>query len=129
MFKNALPALAAMLLVVSSAKADDSLEFDLANINDADITIQEVDFDIDVDALEANAEDGLMAGEGDELTDAIAACFRRCGYRSYHYGGYYNSCYSYCRPVYNYCYTNYYSCYRPVYRCCAPIYRSYWGCF
>lgn len=125
MFKTALPALAAMLLVVSSAKADDSLEFDLDSISDADISIMEVDFDIDVDALEADTDDGLMAGEGDELEEAIGACFRRFGFgyrgyrhfggfRGYRYGGFYG-CY---RPLYR-------SCYRPIYRC----YRSYWGCW
>lgn len=132
MFKTALPALAAMLLVVSSAKADDSLEFDLANISDADITIEEVDFDVDMDALEADADDGLMSGQGDELEEAIGACFRRFGYgyrgyRGYrHFGGYYGrSCY---RPIYrSYCYNTYSYC-RPVYNYCAPIYRSYWGC-
>lgn len=126
MFKTALPALAALLLVVSSAKADDSLEFDLANISDADITIQEVDFDIDVDALANDANDGLMSGEGNDLEEAIGACFRRFGYRSYHrgWGGCYSYGYSCYRPVYNHCY----SYCRPVYNYCAPIYHSYWGC-
>ena len=126
MFKTALPALAAMLLIVSSAKADDSLEFDLADISDADISIEEVDFDVDLDALESDDTDGLMAGEGNDLEEAIAACFRRCGYRSYRHCNYYSyRCY---RPVYNYCYRPVYRCYRPVYNYCAPIYRSYWGC-
>lgn len=134
MTKTLLAACAALMLVVSSAKADDLMEFDLDSITDADISIEEVSFDIDVEALEAETDDGLMSGNGDELEEAIGACFRRFGYGRRGFGGYhgyrgwggYNNFHCY-RPVYRSCYYN--SCYRPIVRhCVTPIYRHYWGC-
>jgi len=115
------------LTLLASANADD-LSIDVASIADAEVEIVENDFDVDVDALAADA------GEESE-EQAVEACFRRfgynyrswgCGYRNSCYSGYYNNCYSYCRPLYSYrtiCYSP------PVCRVIAtPIYHYYWGC-
>ena len=112
------------LTLVASANADE-LDLDLSSIQDADISIVDGDMDIDVDGLSADA--GEEAGE-----DAIEACFRRFGYRyggwgGYrHWGGCYNRCISYCRPLYSYRTITYCP---PVYRTVlTPVYSYYWGC-
>jgi hypothetical protein len=126
MLKNVMLALVPLTMLATSVHADDELNIDVASITDSEVEIVEVDLEIDVDQLSADA--GTESGE-----DAIEACFRRfgyrCGYRSWGCGyghGYYNRCYSYCRPLYSYrtiCYAP------PVYRCVAtPIYHYYWGC-
>ena len=110
------------LTLVASANAQD---LDLDAIVDADIEIVEDSLDIDVD--------GLTADAGEEVEgNALEACFRRIGYRRggwggyRHWGGCYNHCYNYCRPLYSYKTITYCP---PVYRCIAtPIYSYYWGC-
>jgi hypothetical protein len=114
-----------MVLAISTVHADDAVDLNLSNINDAAIEIEEPGVgDLDVDAL-ADKADGKDSG------DAIEACFRRFGY-NYGGWGYGYRCY---RPYYSYrvCYPTYY-CYRPVYyyNSCYPVvtyYRSYWGCY
>ncbi len=125
MLKKMILAAVPMMFLVSISAAEENFlaDFDVSSIQDADISIEEAGFDVDVDDL-AN-----KAGEDDE---AIEACFRRFGYgygyRSYGYGygyrsygyGYRYNCY---RPAY-------YSCYRPVYyHTYYPVYRNYWGCW
>ena len=134
MLKTILFAVTPLLLFVGTAQANDVLDdiagIDLASISDAVAEIEEFDLDgLDMDQLAENA--------GEE-TDAIEACFRRFGYRSYGHSYGYRSCYrtyNHCYSHYNnYCQTSYYSpyyCSRPVtyaYRHCAPIITSYWGC-
>lgn len=120
MFKTVTLVLVSLVVMASTATAGDDLMSELAssngvNITDAAVEIDEVGFDFDVDELAKDAD-------GEE-SDAIEACFRRFGYRSWGHGyGYgYRSCY---RSYYN-CY----SCYsRPIYNYCAPVVR-YWGCY
>ena len=125
MLKKVIFAIAPMLMVVSSAMAEDNLlsGLDVSSINDAQIEIEDVSLDIDMDAL---------ADEAGDADEAIEACFRRFGYyggyRGYGYGHF--GCY---RPYYTYRAYTYpsYFCYRPVYTYVtyAPIYRHYWGCY
>lgn len=102
-----------LLAVGSFANASDDLFDEVASlnadsINAADIAIEDINLDLDVDALNADVENG---------EDAIEACFRRF-YRSYYGCHYYRPCYSY------------YYCYRPVYTYCyTPVYYHYWGCY
>jgi hypothetical protein len=134
MFKKVMMAVVPMLLAACSVQADDvvtdngaDIEIDVASISDASVEIIEAGLDVDVDHLAADA------GKS-EKTDAIEACFRRCGYRSYGWGGGHggwNSCYNNYR-----CYRPYYSytsycCVRPVYYssyACQPLYQ-HWGCY
>lgn len=142
MFKKLMMAVVPMLMAACSVQADDvtsdtgaSIEIDVASISDASVEIVEAGLDVDVDQLAANA------GKA-EKTDAVEACFRRCGYQSCGWGGNYgcwNSCYNNC---YNNCYSNYscyppyyshtsYCCVRPVYYAttvCQPLYQ-HWGCY
>lgn len=138
MFKKLLIAVVPMLMAACSVQADDvtsdtgaSIEIDVASISDASVEIVEAGLDVDVDQLAADA------GKSGK-TDAIEACFRRCGYSSYGWGGghgCWNSCYNSCYSNYS-CYQPYYSytsycCVRPVYytTCvCQPLYQ-YWGCY
>ena len=138
MFKKLMMAVVPMLLAACSVQADDvtsdsgaSIEIDVASISDASVEIVEAALDVDVDQLAANA------GKA-EKTDAVEACFRRCGYQSCGWGGNYgcwNSCYNNCYSNYS-CYQPYYSytsycCVRPVYytSCvCQPLYQ-HWGCY
>lgn len=123
MFKKVILALVPVAMLASNAVANDDLLNELANtkgsnIADASIEVDEIEFDVDVDALAEKA--------GEE--DAVEACFRRFGYRSWGYGYGYH-CF---RPVYN-CYTYYRPllC-RPIYRTytyCAPVITHYWGCY
>ena len=121
MLKKMVFAMVPVMLLATVAMAEDDLlsDLDVNSIQDAEISIDEAAFDIDVDKLAENAD-------GDE---AIEACFRRFGYSGFghrYWGGCYNYCY---RPCFNVCYRTYY-CYRPVvYHTCAPIYRLYWGCY
>lgn len=119
MFKKVTLVLVSAFFLASTAMADEDLLSELAsskgaNIADATVEIEEIGMDFDVDELATNA-DGVE-------TDAMEACFRRFGYRSW--GHSYNcfrpyySCYSYYRP---------YFC-QPIYNYCAPI-VSYWGCY
>ncbi|TWT34344.1 hypothetical protein [Blastopirellula retiformator] len=123
MLKKVMFAIVPVFLFTVALRADDSLGIDLANIQDADVSIVDEGFDVDVDKLAADA--------GAESEDqAIEACFRSFGYRSYGYRGYGYGYRSY--GCYNYCYRPYYSCYRPVYYspvCYNPCYTSYWGCY
>ena len=117
------------MLAASSAMANDDLLNELAsgkgqNIADASVEVEDFNLDIDVDELAANAD-------GEEA-DAVEACFRRFGYRSY--GGYgYGYGYRCFRPVYN-CYSYYRPmlC-QPIYHSyhtyCAPVVSHYWGCY
>ena len=124
MLKNVMLALVPLTMLASSVSADDDLTIDVASITDADVSILDVNLDVDIDQLSADA--------GTESENAIEACFRRFGYgggygRYRGYGGYRNyGCYNYCRPLYSYrtiCYAP------PVYRCVVtPIYHYYWGC-
>jgi hypothetical protein len=141
MHKSLMLALAPMILLAASVRgADDGRNdqvsgLNIDNIVDAEIAIEEFDFDdVDVDSLAASA--------GADNEEAIEACFRRIGYgHSYGggwgYGSSYGSCYY---PSYSYgchwqtpCYTEY----RPLYtyRTCyttyqyTPVYTSYWGCY
>lgn len=125
MLKKLVLALMPLTLIASSVKADDDLTIDINNITDADVEIVEADFDIDVDALEAEA------GQDTE-ENAIEACFRRFGYRSYgwcnnyRWNSCYNHCYSHCRPLYTYRAISYCP---PVCRTViTPVYHYYWGC-
>jgi hypothetical protein len=130
MFKKMILALVPVVMLASNVLADDDLLSELANtkggnIADASIEVDEFQFDVDVDALADNA--GEETGE-----DAVEACFRRFGYRSWGYRHGYN-CF---RPVYN-CYTYYrpllcrpiYHTYRYTYSYCAPVVSHYWGCY
>ncbi len=135
MLKTLMLTAATLALITSTSLADDFLtelsNVDVSSFADADISIEDdVLGDLDVDALASEA--------GTEGEDAIEACFRRCGYRSYgcHYGNFgygYNHGYNYgCN----------YHCYQPVYHqyyCHRPVYTtyqvsycptySYWGCY
>ena len=122
--KFALALMPLALLATSSVKADDDLSVDVGSITDAAVEIETADLDIDVDALSADA--------GEDTEDAIEACFRRFGYRyrgwgGYrHWGGCYNRCYNFCRPLYSYRTISYCP---PVCRTVlTPIYSYYWGC-
>lgn len=130
MLKKMLFALVPMMLIAVTVRAEDDLLADISagNVQDAAIAIEEPGLDADVDAL--------LAGDDSASSDdeAVEACFRSFGYRSYGYGGGYGygyghsySCY---RPCYTPCYSSYYV-YRPVtyYHYCAPVYTSYWGCW
>ncbi|MCC9607930.1 hypothetical protein LOC68_02620 [Blastopirellula sp. JC732] len=127
MLKKVLFAIVPVLLFTVALRADDSLGLDLAKIQDADVSIVDEGFDVDVDKLAADA--------GAESEDkAIEACFRSFGYRSYGYCGYSSyGCYNYGCYNYNYgCYRPYFYTYRPVYYspvCYTPCYTSYWGCY
>ncbi len=138
MLKRMLFAMLPLTLLAVSVQADDAeLTVDVASITDADVEVLDVNLNVDVDQLAADAGN-------DTSDDAVEACFRRCGYhgrgwgygcRSYNYGGW-NSCYSnygcynsYCSPCYNY--PSYY-CSRPVYQCgygYSTMYSGYWGCY
>ncbi len=124
MLRKMLFAFVPMVLAVVTVSADEPLDLDLSQISDAAIETEEPGLgDLDVDALADQA--------GDESTDAVEACFRRFGYRSYGYGyGYGYSCY---RPCYSYyhCYQPTYYCYRPVQYYTYPVvsYHTYWGCY
>jgi hypothetical protein len=130
MLKKMLFALVPMMLIAVTVRAEDNLLADLSvnDIQDAAIAIEEPGLDADVDGMLAEAD----SATGDE---AVEACFRSFGYRSYGHGcgygyGYghsYHHCYS---PCYQPCYSSYYV-YRPVtyYHYCAPVYTSYWGCW
>ena len=138
MFKKLMMAVVPMLLAACSVQADDlvnddgaGISIDVASISDASVEIVEAGLDVDVDQLAANA------GKA-EKTDAVEACFRRCGYQSCGWGGNYgcwNSCYNNCYSNYS-CYQPYYSytsycCVRPVYyttTVCQPLYQ-HWGCY
>jgi hypothetical protein len=138
MFKKLMMAVVPMLMAACSVQADDvsadsgaSIEVDVASISDASVEIVEAGLDVDVDQLAANP------GKA-EKTDAVEACFRRCGYQSCGWGGNYgcwNSCYNNCYSNYS-CYQPYYSytsycCVRPVYcttTVCQPLYQC-WGCY
>lgn len=108
-----------LLAVGSFASANDNLLDEVASLNagsidTAEIAIEDIGLDLDVDALSADVEDG---------EDAIEACFRRF------YGHYYGGCYGYNYHCYRPCYSHYY-CYRPVYTYCyTPVYYHYWGCY
>ena len=119
--KKALFAIVPVCMIATVGVADDDLFNELStvsvdSISDADIAIEESIADVDVDAL--------LEGTTADSDDAVEACFRRFGYRSYRYCGYGYGC-GY-RTFYNY-YTPSYYCYRPVYSYC-PSY-SYWGCY
>jgi|GEM_PF-6716074 len=108
--KKILLAMIPLMLVVSTAKAEDDLfgsvaKLDVADITDASIAIEEATNNLDLDAL-ANE-----AGE-EKMTEAIEACFH--GYWGCYRPYFYSYCYSF-RPVF---YTYYY-----------PIYSYYWGCY
>ncbi len=123
MFKNALFAVAALVVLVSSVRAEDGLleGLDTSAIQDAQVEIQQPDLDgLDVDQL------GAEAGS-EESEDAIEACFRRFGYGGYGYGYGFRRYYSCYRPFYSYGY-HHYHCYRPIVRVCRPVYY-YWGCY
>jgi hypothetical protein len=124
MLKKFSLAVLAVVLMIGSAMADDSIDsLDIASISDADNAVVEANLDVNVDDL-ANKV-------GDD--EAVEACFRRFGgYCGYNYG-----CYNYCYN-YNYCYQPYcYSyCYQPTFYCYRPVvYQSYcyplsyWGCY
>ena len=129
MFKKLMFAVVPMLMLAGTTFADDdaALTIDASTIAVADANIVDTDLNIDVDQLATDA------GK-ENKTDAIEACFRRCGYSNYGWGGGYNSCYNSC---YSPCYQPYYSytsycCARPVYytACiCQPVYQYYWGCY
>ncbi|UUO09172.1 hypothetical protein M4951_12845 [Blastopirellula sp. J2-11] len=128
MLKKIMFAIVPVCLFTVALRADDSLSFDLSDIKDADVSIVEEGFDLDVDLLAADA--------GSESDDqAMEASFRRFGYHSRGYRGYGHRNYGYRSYGYGYgysCYRPYYSCYRPVYRapvCYTPCYTSYWGCY
>lgn len=125
MLKKFILALMPLTMISAAANADDDLSIDINSITDAEVEIVEADLDIDVDALSAEA------GE-DAEGNAIEACFRRFGYRSHgcwgghRWGGCYNRCYNYCRPLYSYRTISYCP---PVCRTViTPVYHYYWGC-
>ena len=139
MFKKLMFAVVPVMMMAGSAFADDNaadadLTIDASTITVADANIVDTSPDIDADQLAADA------GQ-DTKVDAIEACFRRCGYSNYGWGGGFRSCYggySSCySPCYSSCYQPYYSytsyCVaRPVYYSpyvCHSAYSSYWGCY
>jgi hypothetical protein len=130
MLKKMLFALVPMMLIAVTVRAEENLLADISigDVQDAAIAIEEPGLDADVDGLLASAD----SASGDD--EAVEACFRSFGYRSYGYGGGYGygyghgyNCY---RPCYSPCYSSYYV-YRPVtyYHYCAPVYTNYWGCW
>jgi len=126
MFKKIIFAVVPMMLLATVTIAEDNLlsGLDVSSIQDADISIEEANVDLDFDALSGEAGDE----EGEE---AIEACFRRFGYRSFGYRSYGFRGYGYGRgySCYRPCYSHYYT-YRPVYRpYCYPVVRTYWGCY
>lgn len=123
MLKKLIFALMPLAMISATANAGDELSVDVDSIQDAGVEIVEMDLDIDVDQLAADA------GE-DQVEDAVEACFRRIRYNCRNWGCGYNyrsyGCYNYCRPLYNYRTISY--CH-PVYRAvAAPVYHYYWGC-
>ena len=119
MLKKLILAAVPMMFLVSVSVAEDDFlaDLDINSIQDAEISIEEAGFDVDFDKLDDEASQ----------EEAIEACFRSYGYRSYGYGysySYYRPYYSCYRPVY------YHTYYRPVvYRTYYPVYRNYWGCW
>lgn len=117
MFKKVSLVLVSLVVMTSAALADDDLLNDLASSNAADIVdasveVEDFNLDLDVDQLAQNAD-------GEEV-DAVEACFRRFGYRSWGWNYGYR-----CFRPYRHCY-GYYSA--PIYNYCRPV-VSYWGCF
>lgn len=118
MFKKVLFVLASLVVATSTAVADDDLLTELANNKGADIVdsqavVEDINLDLDMNELTENAQ-------GEE--DAVEACFRRFGYRSFGWGyrsfrPYYSR---YCAPAYSFC--------RPAFNYCRPAF-SYWGCY
>ncbi len=134
MLKRILLAIVPVTMLAASVQADENeLVINAASITDAGAELVEINLDVDVDQLTADAG-------SEEPADAIEACFRRFGYggRGWgggwgrHWGGGYGGGYGYwnqCRPFYNY---TAYHCVRPLYHCgyaAAPIYNHYWGCY
>jgi hypothetical protein len=134
MFKKLMFAVVPVLVLAGSAFADDdaAISIDASTITVADANVVDAALDINVDQLASDA------GKESKV-DAIEACFRRCGYSNYGWGGSYNSCYnSYCSsPYFSSCYQPYYSytsycCARPLYYAtyvCQPVCQYYWGCY
>ncbi|MFT5522839.1 MAG: hypothetical protein ACI9HK_000783 [Pirellulaceae bacterium] len=122
MLKRFVLAMVPVFMLAATVNADDGLfNIDVSSISDADVEVQEVNFD-DLDVEKLAGEAGTEDSE-----EAIEACFRRFGYGR-HYGGYgsYRPCY---RPCYTYRYPTFH-CYRPVYHTTyVPVYRHYWGCY
>lgn len=117
MFKKVSFVLVSLVLMTSAATANDDLLNELASSNGADIVdaaveVEDFDLDIDVDTLAQNAD-------GEDV-DAVEACFRRFGYRSWGWN-YGHRCY---RPYYRT--YSYYSA--PIYNYCRPV-VNYWGCW
>ncbi len=134
MLKKIIFAVAPMMLVAGSVMADEDLLSSIAKM-DLDHKVTSTDV-AETDNLGQADVDALL-GEDDESPEkAIAACFRRIGYRSYRsYNNYSNhgsfGYNNYHTPVYhrNYRYTPTYSYYTPTYSCYTPVYSSYWGCW
>jgi hypothetical protein len=127
-FKKLSLVVAALVLMVGNAMADDAIslaDLNVAAISDADNTVVEANLDIDADALAAGKT-------SDKSEQAIEACFRRfggyggygCGYYNYHC---YSPCYyqSYC---YQPCYHTYYV-YRPVCYSYVSYPLYHWDCY
>jgi len=136
MLKRFLFAVAPLMLLASSAMAEDDLLSAMAKLDKSKST-SNVATTVDANSFGQLDVDSLLA-EGGQTTDeeAIAACFRRIGY-GYRYGRGFRSYGRYCGyrtwyyPSYTTCYSYpALSCYRPVrYGYCAPVYSNYWGCW
>ncbi len=119
MLKNVMLAIVPLLLMVTTASADDDLlssvgNLDVAAISDASIDIDEGLGDFDVESLAQQA--------GGDETDAIEACFRRFGYGFGGYGyGFGGHGFGYGFGHWNY--------YRPYFAYCYPVFNYYWGCY
>jgi hypothetical protein len=145
MLKNFCFAMVAVALLCAGARASDDVlsggKIDLGSIRDADNTVVEPNFAVDVDSLAKKTSD-----KNDEAVEVCcrgyggcgySCCYRsRCCYSSCYYPSY-NCCYSSCYypsysccyyPSYSCCYPTYSCCYQPTYySCCCPLYN--WGCY
>ncbi|TWT53838.1 hypothetical protein Pla22_14720 [Rubripirellula amarantea] len=139
MFKNALFAIAPMMLLACSVQADDDLLSAIAKMDAGNDKIAQVESTND--QLGQADVDALLGDDEENSSDAIAACFRRFGGYGRSYGSYghrsfgYRSYSSWHRPcytsysTYSHCYTPTFTYYTPSYSCYTPCYTSYWGCY
>ena len=140
MCKKLFFSLIAIALIATSARAADDIlsgNIDLASVRDADNTVVEPTFNVDVDASAQKTTD-----KNDEAVEVCWRsynccyrpcynyCYSSCYYPCYSYNYCYYPTYSYCYyPSYSYCYYPTYSyCYTPVTYGCSYGYSS-WGCW
>lgn len=126
MLKKLSFAVAALVLLAGSVRADDlsPADIDLSSVSDANNVVVGASLDVDVDGL---------AKPADKVDEAVEACYRGFGGYGYGYGSYcynywYSPCYTYCAPVVTYYRPVVYSyCYTPIYTTYCNL--GYWGCY